>query len=99
MEQRWMRYRKVAVLVVYGQVVLALSLVAFWRQAQLVREIWLLEDLLGDPGITLQRALDRRGYEVTGIAPGGPADGVLQVGDRVLRIGDLSDVLYPLSDY
>src|SRR5712692_4502576 len=94
MRRAWGRDRKIAVLIAYGAAVVALALVALWRQAQLVHEIW----RLGDPGMTLQRAEDDRGFRVTAVGRGSAAARVLRVGDRVLRVGDVSEWVYPLSD-
>jgi serine phosphatase RsbU (regulator of sigma subunit) len=79
---------KVAVLIAYGIGVLALIVVGLWRQAQMVRQTM----RLGDPGVTLQPAPDGQGFQVTQVAPASPAGQLLQVGDRVLQIGDLSQV-------
>jgi hypothetical protein len=77
---------KLALLIAYGIAVLSLIGLGVGRQAQLVRQA--ME--LGDPGVTLQPAPDGQGFEVTSVVRTSPAAQVLQVGDRVLQIGDLT---------
>lgn len=85
MERAWRRDGKALLLIIYGVVVLALTVVGLHQQWQLVRQI----REMGSPGITVQRRPDGQGYRVTGVQPGSPAAAVFQVGDRVLGVGDL----------
>jgi predicted metalloprotease with PDZ domain len=49
------------------------------------------QDTLREPRLGLQTAADSSGIIVTGLAPGGAAqEAGVQVGDRVLSLGDLS---------
>jgi len=79
---------KVALLILFGGVVLVAMLVGVSRQARLLRQLW----NLGDPGMTLEQEQDKQGYRVTEV-PKSSAAQFLRVGDRVLRLGDLGERL------
>lgn len=76
---------KVALLILYGVIALALVIQGVGRQ---VRQL-VLHAHRGDPGLRLRREARGRGLLVTEVYPHIHAAQLFMVGDRVLRLGDL----------